>query len=147
MYMNIFPPGAEISRKVRMRLIIFLGITVVLLGLIVWDIFQGYVSWWLAPLVIAAGLALGYALGRSMKVRLDDEEKIVTHMDIIGFIAIGIYIAVAILRNVLLDHWLTGSALTAVTLCVVAGALFGRYLGIYRSIERFIASRDLSATK
>lgn len=129
--------SAPLGKRLRFRLTVFSLIGLVLVGFIVNDIVQRYITWWIALLAMAVGLAIGYGLGRSMKVRYDTEKaEIVAHMDIVGFIAIGIYVLLAIARNVLLGHFLSGNALTAVTLAVLAGALFGRYLGMDYSIRK-----------
>lgn len=127
------------DRKLRFRLGLFLVIGIGLLGLICWDVFQAVLPWWMAIAAVGIGYAIGVVFGRSMKVRWDAErERIVTQLDIVGILVIAIYVVLAIFRNWLLDQWLTGVTLTAVTFAVAAGVLIGRYFGVRHRIRRLI---------
>ncbi len=127
------------DKKLYIRQRIFQLISVALLGFIAYDTYLGYVSWWQALLAIIVGLGLGFVMGRLMKVRWDaDDERVVTQMDVIGVIAIVAYIILALLRNAVLSQWLSGSALTTISLSLVAGILYGRYLGMRRSIRKVL---------
>jgi hypothetical protein len=132
-------PRNFVDKKLRIRLGLFAMIALIILGFIVYDIFTGVLAWWIALLALAFGLAIGYLLGRSMKAKWhESEEKIVLSMDRLAVLALVAYIALALARNWLLGHWLSGPTLSATTLAVLSGALFGRFLGMLRSIQKHL---------
>ncbi len=131
-----------VSKRLRTRLLMFLGISLVILCFMVRDIVVGDVVWWMALIALAVGLVLGYIFGRLVRVRWhENEEKIITQMDTAGFIVIGVYILLSIGRNFLLRDFFAGAALTAITLAIVAGVLFGRFIGMNVAIMQVLRTR------
>lgn len=129
----------RVSGKLRIRLGMFFVISIVLLCFVIFDVLHGQLVWWLSLAAIVGGIVIGYLFGRLSRVAWHPtEEKIVTQMDTLGIVLIGAYIALAIGRNFLLKEWFTGAALTAFTLSFAAGLLFGRSLGLYRSIDKVL---------
>ncbi|HEV7121242.1 MAG TPA: hypothetical protein VGN56_00280 [Candidatus Paceibacterota bacterium] len=132
---------AHTAPRLHTRQRMFQAIAGILLLFILYELYIGTIRWWLALIAIAIGLVLGFIMGRLVRVRWDDEaQRVVTQMDVIGVIVIVAYIAVAFLRNYLLGQWLTGAALTAASLSLAAGLLYGRYLGMRRSIQKVISA-------
>lgn len=139
--MNRRERRGRVDTKLRVQLGIFFLISFILLGVVANDVLHGYAIWWMALIGVAVGLGIGYALGRLVNVRWHDtEEKVITQMDTIGAIALGVYILLAVGRGWLLGHFFTGVALTAITYAVLAGALLGRYLGMRFSIRKTMHS-------
>lgn len=133
------PNGHLIDSRLRIRLTMFLLISLVLMGFIIYDLADRVITPLTAGIALVTGLVIGYGLGRSVYVRWHEtEEKVVTQMDTVGMLAIGAYIVFALLRHKLLGEWLTGIALTGATLTLVAGLLFGRYLGMRYSIQKVV---------
>ncbi len=132
----------QVDRKLRIRMAIFLLIALVLLGVVLRDVWLAILAAWVAAIALLAGLAIGYIMGRLVNIRWhEDEEKVVTRMDIAGGIAIGIYIVLALSRSWLLGHWFAGVALTAITFATAAGVLMGRFLGMRTNILRALDAR------
>jgi hypothetical protein len=129
----------SVSRKLRIRLGIFLLISIVIAAIIVRDVVIGDLAWWLAALGIIVGVAAGTPLGRLLTIKWHEtEEHAFSEMDIAGGIGIALYIALEVSRNWLLGHWVSGVALSTLSLAFLAGALFGRYLGIRISVSRVL---------
>jgi len=129
----------QIDRRLRIRLGIFLLIALVILGFIIRDVARGDIAWWLALLGIAVGVAIGTALGRLLTIKWHEgKEQAVSEMDIAGGIGIALYIVLELSKDWLLGHWVSGVALSTLSLAVLAGALFGRYLGMRISINRVL---------
>jgi len=132
-------PHRHIDRRLLLRLSIFLVIALGIVGIVLFDILSGELSWWLAVLGFVAGLLVGYVLGRLLTVKWHEgKRKAVTEMDIAGFVALGVYILLRLSENWLLGHWFTGAALSTLSLAVLGGALFGRFLGLRMSVMRLI---------
>lgn len=129
----------SVSRKLRMRLGLFLAISVVIAVIIIRDVVIGDLAWWLAALGIVAGAAVGTPIGRLLTIKWHEtEEHAFSEMDIVGGIGLALYIALEVSRNWLLGHWVSGVALSTLSLAFLAGALFGRYLGIRISVKRVL---------
>lgn len=128
------------DRKLRIRLTIFALIALILLGFATYDVLRGDLAWWEAVVTLVLGLGIGYLFGRAVKIRWhDEEEKVISQMDLLGGLAIGAYILLAIGRRFVLGEFFTGAALTAITLAAVSGILIGRFLGMRQNIRRALA--------
>jgi hypothetical protein len=131
--------GHQVAPKLKNRLWIFFGIAVVIAGFILYDVVSGTLAWWLALLGLAAGAVIGAVLGRMVTIVWHEtEEHVISQLDTAGYIAIGLYIAFAVSREWIFGHWLHGTALTAFTLAVASGLLFGRFIGMLASVRRVI---------
>jgi hypothetical protein len=129
----------QVSRRLRIRLAIFLAIGIAILGFIVRDAARGDLAWWLAALGILVGTAAGTALGRMLTIKWHEtREEAVFEMDVAGGIGIALYIAFDLSREWLLGRWVHGAALTALSLAILGGALIGRYLGMALSVKRVL---------
>ena len=132
-------PHQHMDRKLVFRLSIFLLIALIILGIVVYDVAIGYLAWWMAALSFLAGTAAGYVLGRILTVRWHEtEQKAVMEMDVAGFVAIGIYIGLRFGENWLFGYFLSGTALSTLSLAFLAGALFGRFLGLRKSVVKVV---------
>lgn len=128
------------DRGLRARLIIFLVIALAIFVIVVRDVAAGDLSWALAVIGIVIGLGIGYLLGRILTVRWHEtKQRAVMEMDVAGFIAIILYVALRLAENWLFGHWLTGAALSTLSLAFLAGVLFGRFLGLNVSVRKVIA--------
>lgn len=142
--MNLFTKEnrGRISRRLKSRLGIFAVITVLLAGFVAYDIATGAAAAWMLGLALVIGLPLGYVFGRLTRVVWHEgEEKVVQQMDVLGFVLIGLYVLVAVLRNVILRDLVSGATLTAVSLALATGLLIGRFGGLYISIRRALGDR------
>lgn len=132
-------PRKHVDRKLLVRLSIFLGIAVAMVGIVGSDVVHGDLSWQFAGFGFLSGGVIGYILGRILTVRWHEtKRKAFMEMDITGFIAIGVYIALRLSEDYVLGEWFTGAALSTLSLAVLAGALFGRFLGLRVSIAKLI---------
>ena len=133
----------QVDRRLRFRLGLFLLIGIVILGIIVRDVLIGELMWWLAVLGAAAGIIVGTILGRFLTIRWHEtKEQAVSEMDIAGGIGIALYIAFEVSRNWLLGHFVSGVALSTLSLAVLGGALVGRYFGMRISINRVLEQQN-----
>lgn len=137
-FKHLFEP--RIAPRLRTRLWIFFGIAVVLAAFILYDTVTGTLAWWLAALGLLLGIAVGTVLGRMVTIVWHEtEEHVISQLDVAGYIAIGLYVAFAVSREWLFGHFIHGPALTAFTLSVASGLLFGRFLGMLVSVGRTIS--------
>lgn len=131
-----------VSKRLKTRIFIFLVIAVLMFGVMSYDVLEGQAAWWMAALGVIVGLVIGFVFGRLARVQWhESEEKIVTQMDAIGVVVIIAYIGLAVLRNVLLEDFLSGTALTTVSFALVSGILLGRFFGMHISIMKVLKER------
>ena len=117
-----------VHRKLLFRLrrlaIVFLIITVIL----IYEISKDYIAGYLAAAGFITGVVIGMLVSRRMhNISWDAEAtKAVTKMDRLGILILILYLLFAVSRRWLFSHWFEGHALTAFTLSVSAGGMFGR---------------------
>lgn len=133
-----------IEKKLLIRLYIFLGISIILVIYIAREIFLGNIFWLLAAAGICFGGVVGIVLGRFMGVKWHDErEKVISKLDVAGTIAIILFISLDLSREWIFGHWIEGVSLSIFTLCVLAGALFGRFLGMRYKVMHILKEQDI----
>lgn len=121
---------------------IFLAIGIVIIGFVGYDVLMNELTWWLAILAVLIGLGLGYMLGRAGRIRWHEtEEKVVSEIDVIGIVAIVLYVLLRIGGAWIFGHFLSGLALSTFTLALLGGALLGRFLGTQHSIKNVLDQR------
>jgi hypothetical protein len=136
------PEPDLIDSRLKLRLWLFLLIAVGMIIAIGYEIYEGEIGPFLAVLGVAIGVAAGYVFGRLWSVRWHPEKaKVVSELDLIGGIALAVYFALDYERDWIFGHFIHGPALGAFTLALLAGALFGRFLGMRISIVRVLAGR------
>jgi len=129
----------HLDNRLKNRLRIFLAITVALLLYVARLIIIGDITLKLALLGIAVGIAIGYPVGRLMTIVWREKDgKAVYQLDVIGIIALACFVGLDLSREWIFSHWLSGPILTAFTLCLLAGGIFGRFLGMGRSVKQVL---------
>jgi hypothetical protein len=131
-----------IDRKLKIGLAVFLVISLIMLGFIARDVWEGDIGILLALIGVLLGTLVGVILGRLLNIRWRaDKARVVSELDVVGVLAIIAYIALDLSRTWIFGHFIQGPALGAFTLALLAGALFGRFIGMRISITRVLASR------
>lgn len=132
----------HVSRRLQYRIVVFLVIGIFLLGLFLYDLLLGEVSWPIGIGALIVGCIIGYMYGRLTRIIWhESREQIVMQVDIVYFILIGGYIALSIARETLLKDFLSGAALLAVSYAVAAGILLGRFLGVHGKIMHTLRTK------
>lgn len=135
-------PLKHIDRGLLFRLSIFLVIALIIFGVVLRDVYEGLLTWQLAVVGIGIGAVIGYILGRILTVSWHEtKQKAVLEMDVVGIIAIILYVALRVSENWLFGHWLSGAALSTLSLAVLAGVLLGRFLGLRISVMKLIEEK------
>lgn len=133
-----------IEKRLFIRLYIFLVISFVLLVYIIREVFIGNIFWLLAISGICFGAVVGIILGRYMGVVWHEEkEKVISKLDMIGAIAIVLFIILNLTREWIFGHWIHGVSLSVFTLCVLSGALFGRFLGMRYKVMHILKEQNI----
>lgn len=135
----------HIEKTLFYRLYLFLGIAFLLLVYVVREIWVGDIFWITAVLGVALGVGIGAILGSYMGVAWHEaKSKVISKLDIAGAVALGLFITIDISREWIFGHWIHGVTLSVFTLCFLAGALFGRFLGMKTSVMRILKEKNIA---
>lgn len=133
-----------LHKRVFSQLIIFLLISLVMLGIVGFDIMQGQLSFKLGIGGIFLGLVVGYLVGRIFSIKWHQPtQKVIINMDRTGIIIIVIYVVFRILGEQLFGEFLHGNALTAFTFSMLAGIMIGRLVSMYRRIISILKEQKI----
>lgn len=101
------------DKSLLFRLRLFLVISLVLLGIIIYDLILREINLPLAVIGIGIGIAVGLVAGRMFKIHWHEEkQKIASRLDILGIAILILYIGFEIVRERLFSNWVNGSVLT-----------------------------------
>jgi hypothetical protein len=128
----------KLHKKLISRLRILFVISLLLAGIVVFNIVARGANPLIAAFLAALGILLGFfVFSRMSAVHWNEEEKVVqiSKMDILGYVTLGLYIAFEIgFRTFLSDFF--PIATTAYLLAGIFGTLFGRVMGMVTEIHK-----------
>jgi hypothetical protein len=120
----------HIDKKLRNRLRMYFVISIVLLGVVVYEAVSGLVPFTFALLGVIVGILLGIVTARMFHLSWNkDAKKIVSRLDMFGGIILVFYIIFAFYRGKIVGHFIHGSAVGGVSISIVTGIMIGRVLG------------------
>ncbi len=132
------------DKSLLFKLRLFLVISLVLLGIIIYDLILQEINLPLAAIGIGIGIAVGLVAGRMFKIHWHEEKKkIASRIDMWGIVIIVLYIGFELLRERLFSNWVNGSVLTAFTFAFFSGTMFGRFITMGFGIRSILYSRGL----
>src|SRR3954471_21379371 len=124
-----------VERKLVIRLRIFFSILVLLLGVIVYEINNDYISADKTLFAFSCGILMGVVFNRRKKIFWEEEtSRVIARMDRIGIVLLIIYIAYVVFRHAWLAHLFYGHQLTAFSFTLTAGTITGRVLSMRTQI-------------
>ena len=139
---NLFMQHTDKSLVLRLRL--FLAVSLALLGVIVYDLFQNTITLPLAALGIGVGIVVGLIAGRMFKIHWhEDKKKIVSRLDVLGIGILILYIAFEIFRGRIFGALIQNSLPTAFTFAFFSGTMFGRFLTMGFNIRSILYNRGI----
>ncbi len=114
---------------------------VIMLGIAVYNVARGDLSLWL-------GIGVGLVISRMFRLSWDEESStVISRIDWLGGAILAAYVLFALFRNRLFSHWVSGPALAAFTLSLVAGTMLGRVFGTVRGIRRILRAWRLGLAR
>ena len=133
-----------VERKLVIRLHVFFVIMILLLGIIVYEIGNQYITPSKAASAFSIGVLTGVVFSRRKKILWEEETSmVIARMDRIGIILLAVYIPYVIFRHQWLTHWFYGHELTAFSLSLAAGAMAGRLFNMRRQIRRVLKHKKI----
>jgi hypothetical protein len=133
----------HVTKRLLLRLQIFVGIFAILLGVTAYNIFFGNITFILAVIGLFLGIIIGLLFGNMYKVFWQTKtQKVVSQIDKVGTVFLIIYIIVEINRKWFFGHWLEGAVLNAFGLIFLSGVLLGRFLTISKNIKKVLVQQN-----
>ena len=133
-----------LDRRLILRMGIFTLVSLIMFGVIVFEMRQNT----LAILWAAAGILFGFGGGlvasRIFRLKWNEEtSRVIAQIDWIGGVILVLYLAFRLLLRWLSGNWLHGVALSTFFLSVSAGSMLGRLTGLGFSIRKILQAQNV----
>ena len=134
----------HIDKKLKFRLRLYVIISLVMLGIVLYEIFIKILPLVFATLGIFIGLFMGIISARMYHLSCDkDAKKIVSRLDVIGIIILISYITFVIVRSRLIEFFVAAPMVGAVGFSITAGIMLGRVIGTRNAIIEILKEREI----
>ena len=134
----------HIDKKLKFRLRLYVIISLVMLGIVLYEIFIKILPLVFATLGIFIGLFMGIISARMYHLSWDkDAKKIVSRLDVIGIIILISYITFVIVRSRLIEFFVAAPMVGAVGFSITAGIMLGRVIGTRNAIIEILKEREI----
>lgn len=134
----------HLDKKLLFRLRMYFIISIVLLGIVLFEVLSGRVSFLLAMIGFIIGITIGVAAARMFLLSWHhDAKKVISQLDIIGGIILALYIVFAIFRSKIIGEFVPASYVTGMSLSVAGGIMIGRVFGTGQKIVSILKEQDL----
>lgn len=133
-----------IDRRLFMRLIIFAIVSLILVGVVIFNIASGKINIFYGTGGLGVGLIVGFLAGRMFNIFWHPEdEKVVSRLDAMGIAILILYIIMEIERDWIFGHWMTGPMLPAFSFAVLTGLILGRFLSMVFKIRKIFLEKNI----
>lgn len=134
----------HIDKKLKFRLRLYSLISLVMLGIVLYEIFIKILPLEFAVVGIFIGLFLGVISARMYHLSWNhDAKKIVSRLDVVGVIILVVYIAFVIVRSKLIGIFVAAPVVGAVSFSITAGIMIGRVVGTRNAIIEILREREI----
>ncbi len=134
----------HLDKKLRFRLRIYFVISIILIGVVLFEILTERVSIMLASAGLVIGLIAGVVAARMFLLSWDkDAKRVISKLDIVGGVILALYIIFAIYRGRIIGHYVQRSFVTGTSLSVVTGIMIGRVFGTGQKIASILREQKL----
>lgn len=134
----------HIDKKLRFKLKIYFAISVVMLGIVLYEFFSGKVDLSFVLIGLGLGVSIGVVVARiSLVLWHKNAKKVISQLDVVGGVILVLYIALSIFRGTIVSHFVQGSQVTGASLALVAGIMIGRVFGTGQQIVNILKEQKL----
>ncbi len=128
-----------IDRRLRFRLRIYFLISLLFLGIFLFNVVRGALRLDLGLIALFVGIILGIAFSRMFHTRWDKNVgKVIGRLDLYGIGILGIYIFFEIMRDKIVAYFTHDIQVGTVSFAVLAGIMFGRFIGTRGKIIKIL---------
>jgi hypothetical protein len=133
-----------VERKLLLRLRLFFALFALLLVVISYEVVREHIKGVTTIGAIMIGMMIGAIFVRRKRIYWEeDTSRVIARMDRIGIMLLVLYIAVAIIRHFLLEHWIHGNQLIGFSFSVAAGTMLGRLLTMRSQIRQILKEKNI----
>jgi len=137
--MSEHPAKKHIHKRLRFQLLIFALVSIVMIGIVIFDIFNHSISILLAILGIIMGLVVGFIVGRMYIIKWHEEsEKVIVSMDRTSIFIIALYVVFRIFEKQLFSPYINSTMIGAFTFSVLAGIMMGRFISMRTKTKKVL---------
>lgn len=134
----------HIDKKLQFRLKIYFTISVVMLGIVLYEFFSEKVDLPFVLIGLGLGVFIGVVVARVFLVSWHkNARKVISQLDVVGGVILVLYIALSIFRGTIVSHFVQGSQVTGASLALVAGIMIGRVFGTGQQIVNILKEQKL----
>jgi Kef-type K+ transport system membrane component KefB len=126
----------QIHRRLRIRLVVYFVISLLLLGIAVFHIVKDNANILWSITGFFAGIIVGIIASRMFKISWDkNAEQVIAKFDVAGIIFLLFSVFFEIYHDKIIEYFISGPSVVAVSFAVIAGGMYGRVLGIRGKIR------------
>jgi hypothetical protein len=134
----------HIDTKLRFRLRIYIAISIILVGLLIYNVATGALRIDLGLLGLAGGILIGIVTSRMFHTSWNhDTQKVVSRLDIFGVGILILYIFFELFRDPIVGYFTHDTQVGTVGFAVLAGSMFGRVLGTRGQIMKILREQEV----
>lgn len=120
----------HLDKRLQFRLRLYFLISLILLGVLIFNIARGALRFDYGLLGLAAGIVVGIVTSRMFHISWNkDTKKIVSRLDAFGIGVLILYIVFEVFREKIVGYFTHDFEVATVGFAVLAGSMFGRILG------------------
>lgn len=132
-------PRHYVSKRLKRRIAMYFLISLFILGIVIYHIIVDKVNFIYPITAIFVGMLIGIIASRMFKISWDHgAQEVIYTFDVVGILFLIAYIIFALYRDRIIEHFVKGPSVVAVSFAVVAGLMYGRVLGISRQIVQVV---------
>ena len=133
-----------VERKLLLRLKLFFGLFALLVVIIFYEVARHHIGAATSIGAIMLGMMVGAVFVRRKRIYWEEEtSRVIARMDRIGIIFLVVYVAIAVTRHFLVEHWLHGNQLIGFSFSLAAGTMLGRLLSMRSQIRQILKEKNI----
>ena len=136
--------GDKVHVRLKRRIVLFLGISVVMTGISIFHIIRDGASILHTIVGIVIGLIIGLSVSRIFIISWDGKAgQVISKFDAVGIILLVMYIVFEIFRTKIVGYFVNRHSVFAVSFAILAGIMYGRFLGIRGKIRQIFEEEGI----
>ena len=124
--------------RVRIYLVVFVMVSIAAIV----DAVRGTSATWIFQVAgVLVGVLIGVAASRMQRFTWDEfENRAVGKFDAVGVVVLVLYVIFSVFRSRIVGVWVPAVEVSATSVAVLAGVMFGQVLGIRRGLLQLLRS-------